>query len=243
MVAATNAAAVQDPAAAGASSSALGRARLAENFDTFLSLLTTQLKNQDPLSPLDSNAFTQQIVQMTGVEQQLATNDLLQKLVSNTSGGLDTAVSLIGKQVRAQTADSAISNGQASWVYKLDSAAADVKLEVLDSTGRVVATQSGAAGGAGEHAFNWNGKDLTGSQLPDGGTYTLQVTASDASGQPLTATTYVEGVVSGVEQVDGKAMLTINKTKIGWDAVTSVTDIPKTPTPGSTADTAAGTGA
>src|SRR6185436_12803276 len=99
---------VAAPQATGAAtdSGALGRARLAENFDTFLSLLTTQLKNQDPLSPLDSNQFTQQLVQMTGVEQQLLTNDLLKKLVGNTGTGVSTAVSLIGKDVRA-TSDEA----------------------------------------------------------------------------------------------------------------------------------------
>src|SRR5437762_11530915 len=90
---------------------ALGRTSLAENFDTFLSLLTTQLKNQDPLSPLDSNQFTQQIVQMTGVEQQLLTNDLLKKLVGNTGSGVSTAVSLIGKEVRADSADAGLTAG------------------------------------------------------------------------------------------------------------------------------------
>ena len=100
-VAATTATAAAAASATG-DTTAIGRARLAENFDTFLSLLTTQLKNQDPLSPLDSNQFTQQIVQMTGVEQQLATNDLLKKLVSNTTSGIATAVSLIGKEVRAE---------------------------------------------------------------------------------------------------------------------------------------------
>src|SRR3954465_15897040 len=85
----------------GTDSSTLGRARLAENFDTFLSLLTAQLKNQDTLSPLDSNQFTQQLTQMTGVEHQLLTNDLLKKLISNTGSGVTTAVSLIGKEVRA----------------------------------------------------------------------------------------------------------------------------------------------
>src|SRR6476659_4155349 len=91
------------PTAAPASTdkTALGRADLATNFNTFLSLLTTQLKNQDPLSPLDSNQFTQQLVQMTGVEQQLNANDLLKKLVANTGSGIQTAVSLIGKDVSA----------------------------------------------------------------------------------------------------------------------------------------------
>ena len=84
---------------------ALGRASLADNFNTFLSLLTTQLKNQDPPSPLDSNQFTQQLVQMTGVEQQLNANDLLKQLVANTASGISTAVSLIGKDVKAVSDD------------------------------------------------------------------------------------------------------------------------------------------
>src|SRR5215216_3542616 len=126
--------AVAPPATAAATDTgALGRARLAENFDTFLSLLTTQLKNQDPLSPLDSNQFTQQLVQMTGVEQQLLTNDLLKKLVGNTASGVATAVSLIGKEVRADADVSALANGKADWLYKLDRPASDVKLEILDS--------------------------------------------------------------------------------------------------------------
>src|SRR3982750_3131922 len=130
---------VASPQAAGATDSgALGRARLAENFDTFLSLLTTQLKNQDPLSPLDSNQFTQQLVQMTGVEQQLLTNDLLKKLVGNTATGVSTAVSMIGKEVRAERADAGMKDGKANWTYSLDRAADDVKIEVLNDKGAVV---------------------------------------------------------------------------------------------------------
>src|SRR5258708_18015064 len=108
---------------------ALGRADLATNFNTFLSLLTTQLKNQDPLSPLDSNQFTQQLVQMTGVEQQLNTNDLLKQLVSNTSGGVATAVSLIGKDVKAVSDTANVSGGKAQWTYHLPTAAQSVKVE------------------------------------------------------------------------------------------------------------------
>src|SRR3954466_6548855 len=138
--------------------SALGRARLAENFDTFLSLLTTQLKNQDPLSPLDSNQFTQQIVQMTGVEQQLLTNDLLKKLVGNTGSGVSTAVSLIGKEVRAESADAGMKGGKATWTYNLDRAASDVKLEVLNDKGAVVRSIAPTDNKAGDHTFAWDGK-------------------------------------------------------------------------------------
>lgn len=80
-----------------------GLAALANNQQTFLSLLTTQLKNQDPLSPVDTNQFTQQITQMTGVEQQLLSNQLLQQLVS--SQGLPQAVGMIGKTITAPGAN------------------------------------------------------------------------------------------------------------------------------------------
>ena len=92
------------PAASSASTpskTAQSLADLSKNFDTFLSLLTTQLKNQDPLSPLDSNQFTQQLVQMSGVEQQIQANSLLQSIANNTGSGISTAVSLIGKNVKA----------------------------------------------------------------------------------------------------------------------------------------------
>lgn len=216
-------------AASSATGGALGRARLAENFDTFLTLLTTQLKNQDPLSPMDSNQFTQQMVQMTGVEQQLLTNDLLTKLVGNTSSGISTAVSLIGKEVRAVSDEATLTGGQAKWSYKLDRAAEDVKLEVLDSKGRVVKTLAGDKA-AGEHALTWNGKDSIGVQQSNGGAYTLRVTAIDAEAAKVPTTTFVQGVVSGVEQVDGAAFITLNGGRISWDRVTSVSLPPVTPT-------------
>jgi flagellar basal-body rod modification protein FlgD len=216
---------VSAPAAAPAdASSALGKARLAENFDTFLTLLTTQLRNQDPLSPMDSNQFTQQMVQMTGVEQQLLTNDLLKQLVGNTASGISAAVSLIGKNVSAISDDAALSGGKAKWTYKLDAPADSVKLQVLDSAGKVVKTVTAAAADnkAGEHDFSWDGKDITGQQLKDGGTYTLKVTALDPAGKAIASTTYVKGVVAGVEQQNGSTYITINGGRVTWDKVAKI---------------------
>jgi len=223
--------ATQTPATTTTDSTQLGAARLADNFSTFLSLLTTQLKNQDPLSPLDSNEFTQQLTQMTGVEQQIATNDLLKKLVSNTSGGVATAVSLIGKQVRAVSDDANINAGQAKWSYALDAAATDLKLQVFDSKGKLVYAEAPTDRKIGEHAFTWNGKNLAGTQLPDGGPYTLKVTATDSAGKAITTTSYVDGVVSGVEQADGQTYITINGGRVTGDRVTGVTLPPSVPAP------------
>lgn len=224
-------------AISGASATGASRARLAENFDTFLTLLTTQLKNQDPLSPMDSNDFTQQMVQMTGVEQQLLTNDLLQKLITNTSSGITTAVSLIGKDVRAVSDDAALSNGKAQWTYKLDGDAADVKIEVVDAAGKVVHTAAGDKD-AGEHAFSWNGKDANGVQRGNGGIYTLRVKAVDSALAAVGSTTFVEGTVTGVEQVDGAAFITVNGGKVPWDRVTRVAQTPTPPPPAPASESA-----
>lgn len=201
--------------------SGAGRARLAENFDTFLTLLTTQLKNQDPLSPMDSTQFTQQLVQMTGVEQQLLTNDLLEKLVSNSGTGVATAVSLIGKDVRASSDLAALKDGKAQWTYTLDRPASDVKLEVLDSKGRVVQTIAATDNKAGEHTLAWDGKSAGGSDLP-AGTYSLRVTAKDSEGSTVTSNVYADGLVTGVEQQDGSTFITINGVQVPWDKLVSI---------------------
>jgi flagellar basal-body rod modification protein FlgD len=195
---------------------------LTSNFNTFLTLLTTQLKNQDPTAPLDSNQFTQQLVQMSGVEQQLNTNSLLKQVVSNTSGGISTAVSLIGKQVKAQSDTANLTAGQAQWTYNLPSAASDLKVQVMDAGGNVVAAVAPTDLTAGDHAFTWNGKDLTGAQLPDGGTYTLKVTATDPTGAAIASTNYVQGVVTGVTQANGSASITINGGAVDWTKVVSI---------------------
>lgn len=209
----------------GSDSGALGRARLAENFDTFLSLLTTQLKNQDPLSPLDSNQFTQQIVQMTGVEQQLLTNDLLKKLVANTGSGVATAVSLIGKSVQAEGAETALSNGSASWTYDLGRAASDVKLEVLDSKGHVVRAVAPTANGAGKHTFAWDGKGDNGTLQPDG-LYSLRITAKDGSGTAVSSKVFADGLVTGVQQVNGQTLVTINGAQVPWEKILQIKQPP-----------------
>jgi len=217
----------------------LGKNQLATSFNTFLTLLTTQLKNQDPLSPLDSNQFTQQLVQMTGVEQQLASNDLLKQLVANTGAGISQAVGVIGKNVTASSADAQLSGGKANWNYNLSRDATAVSIQVVDAKGNVVHAEAPSDNTAGDHAFTWNGKDMTGQQISDGGPYTLKVTAKDSTGTDVPNNVFLHGTVTGVEQDStGKTLLTINGAKIPWSTVTSVTDatpatpVPTTPAPG-----------
>jgi flagellar basal-body rod modification protein FlgD len=223
---------------------ASGAATLASSYDTFIKLLTTQLKNQDPLSPMDSSQFTQQLVQMTGVQQQLYSNDLLKQLVTNTGSGISTAVTLIGKDVKATSADTGLADGKATWNYKLGAGASDVKLEVLDSNGKVVHVEAPSDLKAGDHSLTWNGKDLSGYQKANGGVYTLRITAKDSKGGAVSATPFVQGRVTGVEQQDGKTLITVNGAKLPWESVTSITEPATTTTATTTTpSTDGGTGA
>lgn len=207
---------------------ALGKARLAQNFETFLTLLTTQLMNQDPLSPLDSNQFTEQLTQMTGVEQQLLTNELLQKLVDGNNSGIADAVSMIGKQVRAVSDDAALKDGKATWIYNLDRPPETVILEVLDANGRSVFVGRPSAK-AGDNTFTWDGKNGAGVSQPPG-VYTLKVSAIDSAKQTIEPITYIEGVVQSVEQADGATLISIGGAKIPWTNVSSI-KLAETPPP------------
>lgn len=208
-----------------------GRTRLADSYQTFMSLLTAQIQNQDPLSPMDSTQFTQQLVQMTGVEQQLLTNDLLGKLVTNTGSGIQTSVSLLGREVRAIHDEAKLMNGEAKWSYKLDREASDVTIQIVNDKGAIVRTMKAPAGGgdAGDHNFTWDGKDNEGHQLANGKTYTMKVIAKDSEGATVPSTNFIRGVVTGVEQLDGKTYITVNGTQVGWETVTSIADV--TPPP------------
>ena len=208
-------------AAAAADKISSGRTALASNMETFLSLLTAQLKNQDPLSPLDSNEFTAQLTQMSGVEQQLLTNDLLTTLVGQ-SNGVGSAVSYIGKQVTAAGDATKLSGGAATWSYELATDAQTVELEITDAKGATVWKGSAPSKGAGIHDFTWDGKSTAGVKLADGGVYHLKVTAKTASGQTVDSQALIRGRASGVEMANGQAYLTIGNSIVAVANVISV---------------------
>ena len=210
------------PTSATAASTAAAQQSLAGDQQTFLSLLTAQLKNQDPLSPMDSNQFTQQLVAMTGVQQQITSNTLLQQLVDNQNGFSDP-VSLIGKSVTASSPSATLQNGQANWLFSLNGTAAGATLQVLDSNGNVVAQATPSSLSPGEQSFTWNGKNLSGNQLSDGGTYTLQLTAADGSGTAVTSQIYQRGVAASIQENNGTALVGLNGGYVPLSSVTSVT--------------------
>jgi flagellar basal-body rod modification protein FlgD len=200
-----------------------GQKTLGDSYTTFLTLLTAQLKNQDPTSPLDTNAFTQQLVQMTGVQQQLLSNELLQKLVTaNSSASGYDAVALIGKTATAKGAETQLTGGEAKWAYSLPDDAANAQLTVVNSVGETVWTGIAPSLEEGRHNFTWDGKNNAGSSMPDG-VYSLRVSATDPSGTAMLPTVYFNGRVSSVEQNNGETLLKIGPSKVGLPAIAEVT--------------------
>jgi len=199
-----------------------GLSSLANNYTSFLQLLTTQLQNQDPLSPMDTDQFTQQITEMTGVQQQLLSNQLLQQLVSQNQGTVTNAVDLIGKTATGSGTSAMLENNSATFAYTLPSQAAKVTGTVTNSSGTVIWSGQLAGTSAGAQSFNWNGDNNSGVEQTNGQTYTLALTATNSAGQAITPNTSITGTVSAVQQVNGQTMVTIGSSQVPLSSVTGV---------------------
>jgi flagellar basal-body rod modification protein FlgD len=187
---------------------ALASQQIAGNFQTFLQLLTTQLQNQNPLDPLDTNQFTQQLVEFASVEQQLNTNSSLKTLVSLQQTAQSTqALQFVGKTAVVNGNVNSLTNSQATWDLNIP-ANSTVSLSIANSAGQTVFTGNYSANAGNNQPFTWNGKGNDGTQWPDG-QYTLTPTATDGSGNSVGVTTQVQGVVSSVDLTQSPPLLTI----------------------------------
>lgn len=165
--------------------------------DQFLQLLVTQLKNQDPLNPMDSQAFVSQLAQFSSLEAQQNTNTKLDSLLTYQSTMQNTIVSnLIGKEV-AYSGSSVSLATTADISYTPSADAANVTLTIADSSGATVRTVTLGEQTSGEKTYTWDGKDASGKKLSDGA-YTVSFSASDSSGASVDVTTKSKGTVTGI---------------------------------------------
>ena len=198
-VASTTAAASTAAATTASSTSAAATAKtsLGKDFNTFLNMLTTQLKHQDPLSPMDSTQFTSQLVQYSGVEQQINANSNLEKLITlQQANSTSSAITYLNQNVEISSDKIPLQGSSADYSYTLPSTAKDCKVEIKNSSGSVVYSTTGETA-TGRHDVTWNGKDSSGNQLDDG-IYTLSVTATDNDKKSLAVTTTTIGQVTKV---------------------------------------------
>jgi flagellar basal-body rod modification protein FlgD len=200
---------------------ATDKSMLASNFDQFLTLLTTQLKNQNPLDPLDTNQFTQQLVQFASVEQQIKQNTTLTALLTASKATTNTnALGFVGMEVTADGASTALAGGSATWKLTTPRAAAQALISIKDSTGGEV-YQTSKSLSAGSQDFVWNGKTSSGASAPDGA-YTISVTAKDLSGVGVTVSSEVKGVVDAVDLSGETPVLSVGTVKVPIDKVKSL---------------------
>lgn len=196
--------------------------KIAETFDSFLKLLTTQLQYQDPLDPVDSTEFTNQLVEFTNVEQNIATNRNLEQILSLLeTGQTSAAVDHLGKIVEIMGSKTQLRDGQAQWTYELPESAESATLTVLDNLGRPVWTGAGATT-IGRHDFVWDGKDDAGNALSEG-TYSLLVAARSTNGDAISSTVTASGMVTGVEFEDDEAILLIGDVSVPLSQVRKIT--------------------
>ena len=202
---------------------ALGSQQLAGNFNTFLTLLTTQLQNQDPLDPLDTNQFTQQLVEFASVEQQVNMNSNLQTLITmqQTSQSLQ-ALQLVGANVTINSNTAALSNATgspATWGFSSPSPATGA-VTITSSTGQVAYTGTVSLT-SGNQSFTWSGKGNNGVTWPDGN-YTLSINATGANGQAVTVSTQVQGTISAVNVSQNPPQVTVGGQSYPLSAIQSI---------------------
>src|SRR5689334_10914398 len=199
-------------------SGALDNVEIASNFTTFLQLLTTQLKNQNPLDPLDTNQFTQQLVQFAQVEQQLKSNDQLSTLVSLQQTAQSTAaLDFVGKSVAVDGSTAQLATGSgATWSMSSTKPAA-ATIVIKNSAGQTVYTTTTTLN-SGSQNFSWDGHDNNGVQQP-AGPYTIGVTASDASGQTTAVSTEVTGTVDSADLTQSPPVLSIGGQNFTLDKI------------------------
>ena len=202
-------------------SQAATRKTIAGNFDTFLQLLTTQLQNQNPLDPLDTNQFTQQLVQFASVEQQIKSNETLNALLtSSRSSIVSTASGFVGMQVTADGATTRLADGKAEWRLNV-ARAATATISIRDRDGNVLATDTKALT-AGGQSYMWDGRTSTGQTAP-AGDYTITVTGRDVAGQTVSVKTEIAGRVDRVDLSGDEPILVIGGVQVPLKTVKSIT--------------------
>jgi len=192
---------------------------IADNFQTFLTLLTTQLQHQNPLDPLDTNQFTQQLVQFAGIEQQLKSNEQLKSLVEIEKGAQATqALVYVGNTV-AIDGSKAQFDKSATWNFNSEQDTT-AKITITNSAGQTAYSGNFNLKKGGS-SFVWDGKGNDGVQWP-AGTYTLTATGTDSKGNNVAISTEVQGVVDSVDLTSSPPLLSIGGQSYTTDKIKRV---------------------
>lgn len=204
----------------GAKSSISGQ-KLADDMDHFMNLLVTQLKNQDPLEPMDPNEFTGQLVQFASVEQQIQGNKNLEDLLElQKDSQVGTLVGYIDKFVEANGNTMSLEDGVAQGSYTLADEAGSTLIILENADGDTVYSGAGETK-AGRHEFAWDGLNKDGYPEPPGN-YTMTVSSLDRDGNPVDVSQTATGTVTGISMDGNQTNMHIGDAEVSFDDILSV---------------------
>jgi len=183
--------------------------------EEFLKLLVTQLRYQDPLSPMDNEAFIAQLAQFSSLEQMQNMNENLKTnidtdlfMAQSISNSMVTA--LIDKEVKIQTNNFELSEGEnVSFGYRLDQTSANTKINIYDSNGSLVYFEELGPENMGDHQFEWDGRNIQ-NNIVAPGAYRIEVLSVDDSEQEKSALTFISGAVEAVKYGSNGSSILVN---------------------------------
>ena len=215
-----SAATTSSSATSGSQSGSSALNSLSSNFGDFLSLLMTQLQNQDPTSPLDTNEFTTELVQFSSVEQQINTNSSLTQLIQLTQAGeMMQASSMTGKQVTVSSDHVPLQNGKGTIQFTAPSSEM-VDIAIYSDSGSKL-RETVLQANKGTNTWSWDGKDSSGHSLPDG-SYKVAVAGANADGTTSALTFSVVGTATGVQNQSSGIQLQMGALSVDFSKVQSV---------------------
>jgi flagellar basal-body rod modification protein FlgD len=194
---------------------------ISADFNMFLKLLTSQLQNQNPLSPMDTAQFTNQLVQFAQTEQSIQQSGTLKTILAKlTSAELAQASSYIGRDARFDTQVAGLTADKpATWYYRYSQMPATLEAQIKDAKGFVVKTM--AIDPATNGKIVWDGSSSLGSKAPEGN-YTLSLVAKDFNGGTINGAVTAAGTITSAMMLDGRTIVTVNGANYPLDALLSI---------------------
>jgi flagellar basal-body rod modification protein FlgD len=207
---------------ANAATSTAQSPRLAGDFNTFLTLLTTQLKNQTPTDPLDTNQMTNQLVQFASVEQQITMNQNLQRLLTlEQTSQLTASAPLIGRQVEVEAESISLQGGTGAIRLPAAGESRQAQITILGTGNRIIRQETVTLGN-GPTNWTWNGRSGDGVSQADGA-YKVRVVGAGSNGQTQSSLPFSTiGTVTGAEKVGNELQLALGQLKVGFDKLVKV---------------------
>jgi flagellar basal-body rod modification protein FlgD len=189
----------------------------------FLNLLLSELQNQDPLDATSTTDFMNQLTSYANFTEQQSINSSMTSLAGSFSSLVTlNSVNYIGHTVEAKTDTATLSGGSTTFGYNLSAAASNVDITIKDSSGNTVYTGTGT-GNQGDNTFTWDGKNSSGTQLSDGGQYTISVTATDSAGNSVFNYATTSGTVTGIDASTSTPSLIVNGVSVSAADIIAVT--------------------